>query len=78
MAGTLTWADAYGEMGPASQIASPISGAGPNQSYVNPAFSGPQTTASAMPGGKGPAFSLIGLVAGLVALRIAIAMGGES
>ena len=76
--GTLSWADAYGIEGPMYQVASPISAAGPNQSYVNPAFSGPQTSASAMPGGKAPAFSLVGIVIALVLLRIAIEMGGEA
>ncbi len=76
--GTVSWADAYGEMGPSYQLSAPISAAGPNQSFVNPAFSGPQTSASGMPGGKGPALSLLGLAVGLVVLRVAIEMGGEA
>lgn len=78
MAGTISWADAYGEMGPSFQVASPISASGPNQSFVNPAFSGPQTSAQGMPGGKAPALSLVGLVAMLVLLRVAIELGGEA
>lgn len=63
-------ADVYGEMANPLQIASPISAAGPNQSFVAPAFSGPGTVSTA--GGAAPAFSVLGMVLLLVALRVAI------
>jgi hypothetical protein len=77
MAGTMNWADVYGEEASPIQLAAPISAAGPYQSYVNPAFSGPGTGAMGGPVGKGPAISLIGIAAALILLRIAVEMGGE-
>lgn len=73
--GTMNWADIYGEPASPIQIPSPISAAGPNQSFVNPAFSGPGTLN--VTGGRGPAISLLGLVAALILLRVAVAMGGD-
>lgn len=75
MAGTMNWSDAYGIPSSPFQQAAPISAGGPGQSFVAPAFSSPGTvmgdTSSA------PAFSLLGFVIILVALRIAVEMGGE-
>jgi len=76
--GTLNVADVYGEMGATYQVASPLSAGGPNQSFVAPMGSGAQTGAASLPGGKGPALSLIGLALMLVLLRVAVELGGET
>lgn len=75
MAGTLNWADAYGEPAATMQMAAPISAAGPNQSFVAPAFSTPGTFTAV---GNGPTFSLFALVAGLIFLRVAIEMSDRA
>lgn len=75
MAGTLNWADVYGQPASTVQVASPISAAGPNQSFVAPAFSSPGTGASV---GNAPTFSLMGLVLALVLLRVAIEMSDRA
>jgi len=75
MAGTMNWSDVYGEPSSSAQAASPISGGGPNQSFVSPAFSGPGT---GIQPGPGPTFSLVGLVAGLIALRMAIELSNRA
>ena len=62
-------ADVYGEAANPFQLAAPISAAGPNQSFVAPAFSGPGTVTGS---GPAPAFSILGMVLLLVALRVAI------
>jgi hypothetical protein len=76
--GTMNWADTYGVPASTFQASAPISSAGPNQSTVNPAFSGPGTLPiSAGGSGTAPAISLLGMVILLVALRVAIEAGGE-
>lgn len=75
MAGTLNWADVYGEPASSIQMASPISAAGPNQSFVAPAFSTPGTYSAP---GSAPTISLMALVAGLVALRVAIELSDRA
>lgn len=72
---SMNWADAYGEEAPAYQIPAPITGGGPNQSFVSPWGSEVGTIGN---GSTAPTFSLIGLVAGLVLLRIVIELGGET
>lgn len=72
--GTLNWADVLGIEASTVQLASPISSGGPNQSLVNPAFSGPETGVSADPA---PAFSLLGLVLLLVAWRVAVEIASD-
>ena len=67
---SMNLADVYGEAANPFQIASPISASGPNQSFVNPAFSGPGTVS--VGSGPAPAFSILGMVLLLVALRVAI------
>lgn len=75
MAGTLNWADVYGQPASAIQVPSPISAAGPNQSFVAPAFSSPGTVQNV---GNAPTISLMGLVFALVLLRIAIEMSDRA
>lgn len=75
MAGSLNWADVYGEPASTVQMASPISAAGPNQSFVAPAFSNPGTMGAS---GNAPTLSLFALVAGLVALRVAIELSDRA
>lgn len=75
MAGTLNWSDTYGIPSSPFQVAAPISAGGPGQSYVAPAFSSPGTVMASV--GTAPAFSLLGMVILLVALRIAVEMGGQ-
>jgi len=78
MAGTLNWADVYGEPASSIQMASPISAAGPNQSFVAPAFSNPGTQSMGGPVGNAPTISLFALVIGLVVLRVAIELSDRT
>lgn len=75
MAGSLNWADIYGEEASPVQMAAPISAGGPNQSFVNPAFTGPGTGGSSS--GPAPTFSLLGMVLLLVAWRVAVTLSEE-
>lgn len=75
MAGTMNWSDVYGEESSPIQMASPISAGGPNQSFVNPAFSGAGTLGPST--GPAPAFSLLGLAILLVAWRVFVQLNEE-
>ncbi len=74
--GSMNWADAYGEEAPAYQVPAPITGGGPNQSYVSPWGSNAGTMIGQ--GGSAPAVSLLGLVMALVAWRVVAELSGRA
>lgn len=68
----MNWTDLYNGANSANgtgQVTGPV---GPNQSYVT----GPAQM-TGMSGGGSPAFSWLGLVLALVAIRVLVSMGGR-
>lgn len=74
MAGTISGADIYGIASPMYSFPDPTVGG--NQSMVAPAFG--TSTAAGIDGSQSPTISIIGMIALLLALRVAIELSDRA